>query len=480
MSFKITSLPLLKFLAIVFLVSFISSVSIAQEKSEPAADLRANFQPKIDELVQPYLDQKLAVGFTIGIIKSGETAVFGYGKRSQSDSRTLDGDTIFEIGSVSKVFTGLLLADAVIQNQVTLDYPAQDILGKRATLRVVNDQPILLRHLSTHMSGLPRLPFGFTPIDSDDPYKDYSPELLYQSLKKGKSLVAPGVKHGYSNFAVGLLGHLLSIENDCSYAELLKRRITDPLGMADTVIELSDEQKKRFIQGHMEGGKEAGPWDLNVLVGAGGIRSSTNDMLKFIDANLHPPEDDVGWMIELAWKEHQPSIDGSFAMGLGWMIAKDGETRWHNGQTGGYYSFIYASRKLDAGVVFLSNTSEGEFGVLAESIMRLLGGSDEKSRVFKSEEGPVVKPEVLQRLTGEYEFVPGMILSVENRQGNLFVKLTGQTWLRVFPKSDEEWFLKVVKASLIFDLDDEGEAVSVRLLQNGGDQKAMRKNAKTK
>ena len=451
---------------------------MAQEKSEPAADLRAEFESKIDDLVQPYLDQKLAVGFTIGIIKSGEKAVFGYGQNSQSDATIPDGSTIFEIGSVSKVFTGLLLADAVVQGQVTLDQPAQEILGDRATLNVVDDKPILLRHLSTHTSGLPRMPFGYMLTDSADPYKDYSPELLYQSIKKGKSLVAPGGKHEYSNFAVGLLGQLLSVKNDCSYAELLKRRIAGPFGMADTVIDLSDEQKKRLIQGHSESGDEVAPWNLNALVGAGGIRSSTDDMLKFIGANLNPPKGEVGKMIELSWKQHKPPKDGNFAMGLGWFIAKDGETRWHNGQTGGYHSIIYANRKIDAGVVMLVNTAEGESDPLAESIMRLLSGSDEEPRKF--EEGLVVKPEVQQRLAGEYEFVPGLNLSVKSRQGKLFVKLTGQDWLRVYPKSDTEWFLKVVKASVIFDLDDEGPAASVRLLQNGGDQKALRKEPKTK
>ena len=467
-----------KILTVILLMSFTSSVSMAQEKSEPAADLRAEFESKIDELVQPYLDQKLAVGFTIGIIKSGETAVFGYGQYSQSDKRVPDGSTIFEIGSVSKVFTGMLLADAVVQKQVTLDQRAQEILGDRVTINVVDNQPILLRHLSLHLSGLPRMPFGFTPTDSEDPYKDYSPELLFQSLRKGKSLVTPGKKQAYSNFAVGLLGQLLSIKNDCSYGELLKRRITDPLGLADTVIDLSDDQKKRFIQGHMESGDKAGPWDLNALAGAGGIRSSTNDMLKFVGANLNPPNVDAGKMIELAWEEQQPPKDGNFAMGLGWFIAKDGETRWHNGQTGGYHSIIYANRKIDAGVVMLVNTAEGESDPLAESIMRLLSGSDEEPRKF--EEGLVVKPEVQQRLAGEYEFVPGLNLSVKSQQGKLFVKLTGQDWLRVYPKSDTEWFLKVVKASVIFDLDDEGPAASVRLLQNGGDQKAMRKEPKTK
>lgn len=473
---------MLKAIGSMLMLSFVSSLCSAQQAGDSAGNNIASLKPKIDELVQPYLDQKLAVGFTIGIIKSGEKAVFGYGKNSLADSTVPDGKTIFEIGSVSKVFTGMLLADAVVQKQISIDQTAQEILGDRATLNIVDDKPVLLKHLSTHMSGLPRLPFGFMPTDPDDPYQDYSPELLYQSLNKGKSLIAPGETHAYSNFAVGLLGHLLSIKNDCSYAELLKRRITQPLGMADTVIALSDEQKKRFIQGHMQGGREAAPWHLNALVGAGGIRSSTDDMLKFIGAVINPSsadtddEDGVSKMIELAWQQQLPATDSTFAMGLGWMIAKDGQTRWHSGQTGGYHSIIYANRKLNAGVVLLANTGEGEFDVLAESMMRVLAGKEETPREF--EKAIAIKPEVLQRLAGEYEFVPGVVLAVEIRQGNMFVKLTGQGWLRVYPKSDSEWFLKVVQASLIFDLDDQRPAASVRLLQNGGDQKAMRKDSK--
>jgi len=247
--------------AIVMLLTLtFAGQSLAQPPIESLSDLQTEYKTKIDALAQPYLDQELAVGFTIGIIKSGETAVFGYGQLSEDDTRVPDGTTIFEIGSISKVFTGMLLADAVVQERVTLDQPVQEILGDAATLNVVDDKPILLRHLSTHTSGLPRLPFGFSPTNADDPYADYSAETLYQSLKKGKSLRAPGAQHAYSNFAVGMLGHLLAVENDTSYSELLQERIAGPLGLVDTTIELNEDQLTRFAQGHSPGGGAVDPF----------------------------------------------------------------------------------------------------------------------------------------------------------------------------------------------------------------------------
>jgi len=163
-------------------------------------------------------------------------------------------------------------------------------------------------------------------------------------------------------------------------------------------------------------------------------------------------------------------------MGLGWMIAKDGTTRWHNGQTAGYHSIVFASQLHDTGVVLLVNTAEGELTALAESIMRLLAGKEEAPRQFKKVEVvELTDPNIPTRCEGEYEFAPGVVLTVENRKGNLFAKLTGQTWARIYPRSDSEWFYKIVKASLVFDLEGDGPAASVRLLQNGGDQKAMRK-----
>ncbi len=136
-------------------------------------------QARIDALVQPYLDSKAVMGLTVGILHKGKAATLGYGRLSEKNPRKPDGNTVYEIGSVSKVFTGLLLADAITQGDVQLDQLATELLPEGVMMPTHEERPITLRHLATHTSGLPRLPDPFTPADMNNPYADYSVEQLH-------------------------------------------------------------------------------------------------------------------------------------------------------------------------------------------------------------------------------------------------------------------------------------------------------------
>ena len=190
-------------------------------------------------------------------------------------------------------------------------------------------------------------------------------------------------------------------------------------------------------------------------------------MLKFIQANLDPPDGKLGEAIELAWKQHVPARGSSFAMGLGWHIARDGSTRWHNGQTAGYHSMLMISRPGGFGVVVLCNTASMEVDALTESIVRLMAGMEVKPREFKRAVVKQVDPDVMKRLAGRYELVPGFVLTVTIRDDKLYVQATNQAALRVFPESDTRWNYRAVKASLTFDLPEAGNCKAVTLHQNG-------------
>jgi hypothetical protein len=159
-------------------------------------------------------------------------------------------------------------------------------------------------------------------------------------------------------------------------------------------------------------------------------------------------------------------------MGLGWHIARDGQTRWHNGQTGGYHSMLMVNRQLNAGVIVLCNTASGEVDAIGESIMQLIAGVDVKPRTFPND--PEVDAKVVARLAGRYQLVPGFVLTVRADGKQLFVQATGQPEFRVFPNSETKWYYKVVDAKLTFDLAEDGSATSVTLHQNGRDMKATR------
>lgn len=443
-------------LAVGALVTLVSSPVLAVEP----------LQRRVDRLVAPYIENNIIVGMTLGVFHRGTTTLGGYGRFSLDDDRRPDGDTLYEIGSASKVFTGVLLGDMVVRESVRLDQPAQELLPADVKMPNAGDRPITLQDLATHVSGLPRLPDNLKPSNLSDPYADYSVELLHQFLNDHQLARAPGKASEYSNLGMGLLGHLLARRAELTYEQLLRERIAMPLEMHDTTITLTDDQKRRLASPHLADGTAAANWHLPTLAGAGAIRSTTNDLLRFVQANLHPPDDALGKAIELAWKIHQPPLtDANFAMGLGWHVARDKSTRWHNGQTGGYHSMMLVNQQIDAGVVLLTNTATGEVDQMAEQIMQMLAGKNVEPRKFDK---PVqVNRDVMARYVGKYELFPGFVLTVSIDDNKLMVGATGQPTLQLFARNETEWYYKVVEATLKFQVDADGNCHAVELFQNG-------------
>lgn len=449
------------------LLSLLSLLVVCTVHADSPSDLAA----KVDKLVQPYLAAEVANAISIGVVQGENQWTRHYGQLSADQPEKPDDATLYELGSISKVFTGILLADAVIAKRLNLNQPVGELVPELMENKAVG-QAIQLRHLSTHMSGLPRMPINMQPADVQNPYADYDRSMMMAFLKAIKPIRKPGDKAEYSNLAVGLLGQILAIEADDSYQNLLKKNLTEPLGMNQTIVELSDEQKSHLAPPHDGDLRRAKNWDLNAFVGAGGIRSNTSDMQTFITAQLSPPDNQIGKAIELAWREQIPSEKGAFAMGLGWHIAKDGETRWHSGQTGGYHTAIFIDRRIDAGVILMCNTATGEVDALAESIIQLVGGMTIKPREF-AEKVEVAKA-VVSRLGGNYQLAPGLVVTVRPEDDRLFVQLTGQLEIGVYPESETKWKYRVVDAQLTFELPENGPATAVTLHQNGRDMRSPR------
>jgi CubicO group peptidase (beta-lactamase class C family) len=457
----------MSFVVLTFLVSTLAAVW------SPILLAQSTLQERVDRVAQSYVDNNIVMGMTIGVLHEGQTQAFGYGHMSKVDPRAPDGDTVYEIGSISKVFTGVLLADAVTQGRATLNQAAGDLLPSEANMPARGDRAISLRDLATHTSGLPRLPDNMKMTNPNNPYADYTVANLYEFLHGHKLNRAPGEKSEYSNLAQGLLGHLLAHQAGCTYEQLLHDRIVAPLEMTSTSITLNEQQTLRLAPPHTADGQPAANWDLPVFAGAGAIRSTATDMLRFALANLEPPAGELGAAIELAWTVHQqPLTSEDFAMGLGWHVARDGSTRWHNGQTGGYHSMFLVSRDIKSGVVLLANTATGEVDRLAEDIMRMIAGAEVEPRTF--ERTKEVSPDILQKYVGKYELAPGVIFTVSVQDEKLFVGLTGQPTFQVYARSDTEWFYKVVPATLTFELDDDGKCHSLELFQNGSRHKSKR------
>lgn len=421
------------------------------------------FKDKIDRLVEPYLEAEKVQAVSVAVYVDGQEWFGNYGQLSQSDSKGPDADTVYELGSISKVFTSLMLADAIESGDVKLETSIGELIPELAQSK--SGKQITLKHLSTHMSGLPKMPANNRPTEGNNPFADYDRTQLTRYLKSLRLPNQPGKKHEYSNLGAGLLGEALAMQADKDYESLLQERILKPLKMEDTSITLSADQEKRFAPPHNSALLPDHTWDFDALAGCGAIRSTANDMQKFIQANLSPPDNEVGKAIDLAWEQQLPAGSGHNAMGLGWQIAGDGSTRWHNGQTGGYQTMMLISRRANAGIILLCNTAGSEIDGLAESIFQTVVGMNPRPRKFAK--SAVVDEATVKRLVGKYQLTPQIVVEVASQKDRMVVKLTGQTFLKVVPESDTVWNYADVDAQLKFELPDEGPATQVTLLQNG-------------
>ncbi len=328
------------------------SVGIAAAQVPANDEIRRILVERIDAKQQ-------GVGIVVGIIEPRGRRVIAYGKLAKGDARVLDGNTVFEIGSITKVFTSLLLADMVQRGELALTDPVAKYLPAELKLPERGGLSITLVDLATHTSGLPRLPANLAPKDSSNPYADYSVEQLYRFLFTYKLPRDIGEKYEYSNLAVGLLGHALAWRAGLGYEALAQTRICEPLGMKSTRIALTNEMKQRLAVGHNAKLVQVSNWDLPTLAGAGALRSSTNDLLAFLAANLRYTETSLSPAMAAMVRIRRATANPRMEVALGWHVLNPGGTEviWHNGGTGGYRTFIGFDPKSRVGIVVLSNTS---------------------------------------------------------------------------------------------------------------------------
>jgi len=307
-------------------------------------------------------------GVSIAVMDHGTKRVLTYGVAKP--------DSIFEIGSITKTFTGLILSQMVEQNEVKFDDPVRELLPPGTVAKPAGAE-ITLLDLATQHSGLPRMPDNFKPGDPANPYVDYRAANLYEFL--AKQGVAKPEKPGflYSNLGFGLLGQALSVHAKISYPALLKQEVLDPLGMHDTAVALSPEQQARFIAGHTADHNPAHAWDLDAFAGAGAIRSTAPDMLRYLEANLHPENvkaadaSPAAKTISAALTQQHEIRSDSFGgqkIALAWLFDPATGNYWHNGATGGYSSYAFFNPKGDYAAVVLLNATIGESGSYADRI----------------------------------------------------------------------------------------------------------------
>lgn len=418
---------------------------------------------------EPLVASELVHGLVVGLLDGEHRVVRGFGRLSADDPTTPGADTVFEIGSVSKVFTGLLLADAVVQGLVALTDPVQKYLPDGVTLPMASDQPIELWHLATHSSGLPRLP-DMRGADPHDPYAHFDATTLHAALGKLRLRREPGEKYEYSNFGFGLLGHVLTLRAEQpDYASLLRVRITTPLGMPDTVVDLDADRRARLAPPHAASGEPDHLWQLAALAGAGGMRSTMQDMLRFAAAQLDPPPT-LAAAVRSTQERHHDGQNG-IAMGLGWHLARDGITMVHSGQTGGYHSYLAVVPSTDRAVCILTNTACGEVSQVGERLVQLLHRADVEPLAFAAPFA--VERKVLEGYVGTYRNDAGLEFRITLGARGLSAQLTGQPALRIHATAADSFRYREVDARITFVVDGQA-AKALTLHQNGREQRFVR------
>jgi CubicO group peptidase (beta-lactamase class C family) len=386
--------------------------------------------------------QHQSIGIVVGIIGPEGRRVITYGHLDKGDPRPLDGDTIFEIGSATKVFTSLLLADMVQRGEVALDDPVAKYLPPGVKMQERNGRSITLVDLATQTSGLPRLPTNMTPKDAANPYADYSVDQLHQFLSNYQLTRDIGSQYEYSNLGGGLLGYVLARRASMDYEALVRSRICDPLGMNNTRIMLSLEMKARLAVGHNQSMETVPNWDVPTLAGAGALRSTANDLLTFLAANLCYTKSPLTPAMAAMLKVRRPTGQPVLEIALGWHILTTNgkESVGHDGGTGGYRSFLGFDPKAGVGVVALSNAST-RAGV-DDIALHLLDPSVPLMKPPKEHKEVTVDPKLFDGYVGSYELAPNFILTVTREGDHLFTLAAGQPKIEIFPESDRNYFLK--------------------------------------
>ena len=429
----------------------------ALASAKPPADL----QKKLDDFIKGSPG-----GAAVAWVDADGTAFFSSGTMAAADPRPITPDTQFEIGSVSKVFTALLLAESehlgkVSRNDAAAKYllpagdPAQAALAK-----------ITLLSLTTHTAGLPRLPanIGPNPDGVPQPYATYDRALMVEALRFYGPSAVVGKNEAYSNFGAAVLGEALAAAWDTSYADALREHVLAPLGMEATTVGLTGAPPPADLAPGHAGNQVVPNWTFQAFAPAGALRSSARDMALFLTASLNQHNGPLHTAFESTLQPEHALDDMTGQIGLGWMLTDDANNpvAWHNGGTAGSRSFVAFSRKTGAGIAILSNISRGSealgFGLLGAKL-------------------PAPKHEPIKNAAdfiGNYPLSSVFAISITEVNGALRGQATGQPPFGMREISPDYFSVMGVAAQISFERDGAGKVTALVLHQNGKDLHGLR------
>lgn len=341
---------------VVIFMGLLSSSYVLFIHQLPAVGEKFLLSDDVKKVIRDNVDNRKHQSLFVGMIDENNTEYYYYGVIT-AEEKSIDENTVFEIGSVTKVFTTLILADMIKKGEINLNDPIDKFLPEHVKTPTKDRKTITILDLATHFSGLPRWPDGFPLTDMNEQYA-YDREEMYEYISNFELSREIGSEYEYSNIGVSLLGHILTLQSGQSYEELLHKRILSEFGMDSTCVKKCDELRDRFAKPHL---LQSQTNELNLsedFVAAGEIRSTGKDMMTFLSYAMGLKDSNLKDSFELT-QSAKRGIDNNLSIGLAWHILQKDDNRmiiWHNGATNGFASFVGFNPDSNQGVVILTNS----------------------------------------------------------------------------------------------------------------------------
>lgn len=431
-----------------------------------------------DMLVRRIEVQHRGTGAVVLVVTPEGRRTISHGTVAAGSARPVNGDTVFGIASITKLFTAVLLAEMVRRGELGLDDPAARHLGAHAgSMPSRDDRPVTLADLATHTSGLPLRPSNLVSQDPDNKYDGYTPEMLYAFLASYELPRAPGTGYEYSNVGYGLLGQVLAARSGKSYERLVSATIIEPLGMTSTGLDSTPDMQRRSATGYTVEGRAVRDAERGALDAAGALHSTANDLAKLLEAALGLRRSLLGPAMQATLATRRPGgmAPWSTQIALAWNVLKvgDREVVWKNGSANGFRSFVGFDPAARVGVIGLINV-QSDLGV-DDIGMHLLGANVPVDlHVPRPHVQVAIDPALLDRYAGRYYFSADDIATFV-REGDRFfyVPAPGQK-LELFAEGERDFFFKEADAQVTFEVDATGPATAAIWHQWGQVQRGER------
>jgi len=412
------------------------------------------------ETIEQAVDERKLLSAVVMTRSADQEEVLAFGSRQADEAEPPDSQTAYQIGSITKAFTHLLLAEMVQRGEVDYSTTLAEILGNEFSFANPDVGAITLEALATHSSGLPRLPANLGATDLSDPYSSFDEAMLLQAVSSARALQPLGNHYGYSNFGAGLLGYLLGRIHGGGYQAAMTELVLAPLGMTRTGFAPEGAMASAF-----SGGETIPVWSFDALAGAGALWSDAQDLMRLAAFAMNNDQ----WPLEQSIDAQRQMLDvgaGEFTLTPVWHTVEtaSGRVYWHNGATAGHRSFLGFRPETDESIVLLFS---GDLDPTP------LGMEWFGPQVSSEDEATDISDENFSRLLGQYQLTPTLGIGIFEQSSVLLAQVSGQTPAQLFPVGDQVFALHIADASLRF-VEEDGSITAVELIQNGMVQRAER------